>query len=79
MTFKSFWYPSDDCQVDWGLGLNQLHLCRGVRYCPNECPVHDTKPFDTTTPSQSGPKSNGNEGVLHILQSSKTGASPSYT
>ena len=31
----------------------------------------------TTTPSQSRPESNGNEGVLHILQSSKTGATPS--
>ena len=31
-----------------------------------------------TTSSQSGPKSNGNEGVLHIPQSSSiTGASPS--
>ena len=31
----------------------------------------------TTTPSQSGPGSNGNEGVLHVLQISKAGASPS--
>ena len=29
-----------------------------------------------TTPGQSGPGSNGNERVLHILQSSKTGVSP---
>ena len=29
----------------------------------------------TTTLSKSGPGSNGNEGVLDILQSSKTGAS----
>ena len=31
----------------------------------------------TTTLSQSEPGSNGKEQVLHILQSSKTGASPS--
>ena len=30
-----------------------------------------------TTPGQSGPKSNSNEGVLHIPQISKAGASPS--
>ena len=30
-----------------------------------------------TTPGWSGPGSNGNEGALHIPQSSKTGASPS--
>ena len=31
----------------------------------------------TSTPGQSKPGSNSNEGVLHILQSSRTGASPS--
>ena len=31
----------------------------------------------TTTPSKSGPWNNDNEGVLHIPQSSRTGASPS--
>ena len=31
----------------------------------------------TTIAGQCGPGSNGNEGVLHIPQSSKTGASPS--
>ena len=30
----------------------------------------------TTTLGQSGPESNGNEGVFHIFQSSRTGASP---
>ena len=30
-----------------------------------------------TTPGQGGPESNGDEGVLYIPQSSKTGASPS--
>ena len=29
-----------------------------------------------TTPGQSGPGSNGNEGVLHIPQGSRTGTSP---
>ena len=32
---------------------------------------------DATTLGQSGPGSNRNEGVLHILQKSKIGASPS--
>ena len=32
----------------------------------------------TTTLGQSGPGSNVNEGVIHIPQSSKTGALPSY-
>ncbi len=32
---------------------------------------------DTTTSSQSGPGSNGNEGVLYIPQRSRTEASPS--
>ena len=31
----------------------------------------------TTTPDQNGPGSNGTIGVLHILQSSRIGASPS--
>ena len=30
-----------------------------------------------STPGQSGPGSNDNEGVLHIPQNSRTGASPS--
>ena len=33
----------------------------------------------TTTLGQSGPGSNGNEGVFHIPQSSRTEASPSDT
>ena len=33
--------------------------------------------MDTTTPNQSGQGSNDNEGLLHIPQSSRTGASPS--
>ena len=31
----------------------------------------------TTTPGPSGPESTGNEGVFHIPQTSKSGASPS--
>ena len=31
----------------------------------------------TTTPGQNGPERNGNKGVLHILQSLRTGVSPS--
>ena len=34
-------------------------------------------PSGTTTPSQSAPDNNGNEGVLHIPQNFKAGASPS--
>ena len=34
-------------------------------------------PIDETLTGQSGPGSNGHEGVLHIPQSSRTGASPS--
>ena len=37
----------------------------------------DRTQSDATTPGQSGPGNNGNEGVLHIPQNSKTGASPS--
>ena len=33
--------------------------------------------IDTTTPSQSWPGSDGNESVLHIPQSSRTGVTPS--
>ena len=33
--------------------------------------------LNATTPGQSGPGNNGNEGVLHIHQSSKAGAWPS--
>ena len=32
---------------------------------------------DTITPGQSEPRSNGNEGIQHTTQISKTGASPS--
>ena len=38
------------------------------------CPIDRTL-SGATTPGQSGPGSDGNEGVLHIPQSSKTGAS----
>ena len=39
-------------------------------------PIDDTL-TGTTTPGQSGHGSRGNEQVLHVSQSSRTGASPS--
>ena len=51
--------------------------------CPQfKCQTVLIRPIDrtfsgVTTPGQSGSGSNGNEGVLHIPQSSRTGASPS--
>ena len=36
--------------------------------------THSCDPIGTTTPSQSGPGSNGNKGVLHIFQGSRTRA-----
>ena len=39
---------------------------------PSSCTL-----LGATTPGQSGPVSNGNEGVLHIPQISRAGASPS--
>ena len=39
-------------------------------------PLDGTLCTGATTPAQSGPGSNGNEGVLHIPQGSRTGTSP---
>ena len=39
--------------------------------------THSWDLASTTTPGYSGPRSNGNEVVLHIPQSSRTGVSPS--
>ena len=39
--------------------------------------IHRWDPIRCSTPSQSGPESNGNEVVLHIPQSSRTGVSSS--
>ena len=46
------------------------------------CTSHSIQPIertlsDATISGQSRPENNGNEGLLHITQSSKTGASPS--
>ena len=38
---------------------------------------HKTQTTKPTNPGQSEPRSNDNEGVLHTLQISRTGASPS--
>ena len=35
-----------DCPGDWGCRIHCLHLCRGVRPPPNECPGYDTKQSD---------------------------------
>ena len=32
--------------VGWGCRIHQLHLCRGVRPPPNECPWYDSKQSD---------------------------------
>ena len=40
-------------------------------------PIDETQTVYYTTPVQSGPGSNGNEGVLNIPQSSRTGVSSS--
>ena len=31
------------CPVGWDCRIHQLHLCRGVRPLPNECPAFDSK------------------------------------
>ena len=33
-----------------GCRIHRLHLCRGVRTTPNECPGHDTKQTDSEVP-----------------------------
>ena len=39
-----------DCSVDWGCRIHWLHLCRGVRPPPNECPGYNTKQSDGEVP-----------------------------
>ena len=34
------------CPVGWDCRIHRLHLCKGVRAPPNECPVYDTKLSD---------------------------------
>ena len=36
--------------VGWGYRIHQLHLCRGVSTCLNECPGYDTKQSDGEVP-----------------------------
>ena len=36
--------------VGWGCRTHRLHLCRGVRPPPNECPDYDTKQSDGEVP-----------------------------
>ena len=38
------------CPVGWGCRIHRLHLCRGVRLPPNECPRYDTKQSDGEVP-----------------------------
>ena len=38
--------PQLVCPVGWVCILPWLHLCRGVRPSPNECPGYDTKQSD---------------------------------
>ena len=38
------------CPVGWGCRIHWLHLCRGVRLHPNECPGYDTKQSDGEVP-----------------------------
>ena len=38
------------CPFGWGCRIHRLHLCRGVRLYPNECPGYDTKQSDGGVP-----------------------------
>ena len=38
------------CPVGWGCRIKQLHLCKGVRPTPNECPGYDIKQSDAEVP-----------------------------
>ena len=37
--------------VGWGSRIHWVHLCRGVRPLPNECPGYDTKQSDGEAPA----------------------------
>ena len=39
------------CPVRWGCRIHWLHLCRGVRLPPYECPGYDTKQSDGEVPA----------------------------
>ena len=36
--------------IGWVCRIHRLHLCRGVRPLPNECPVYDTRHSDGEVP-----------------------------
>ena len=38
------------CSVGWGCRIYRLHLCRGVKPPPNECPGYDMKKSDGGVP-----------------------------
>ena len=60
------------------IGAVEYNGCRGVNYPHSTIWPIDRTLSGATTPGQSGPRSNGNEEVVHIPQSSSiTGASPS--
>ena len=42
---------SSTCPVGWGCRIHWLHLCRGVKPPPNECPGYDTKQSDGEVPA----------------------------
>ena len=46
--------PKILCLVGRGSKIHRLHLCRGVRPPPNECPGYDTKQSDSEVPVMLG-------------------------
>ena len=50
LVFHFFKFTIFSCPVGWGCRIQQLHLCRGGRLLPNECPGYDTKQFDDEAP-----------------------------
>ena len=43
--------PTAPCPVSWGCRIHWLHLCRGARLPPYECPGYDTKQSDGEVPA----------------------------
>ena len=62
--FKQNSYMVSSIPVKYKIIFTQIYL------------THKCAPTDTTTPGQSGPGSNGNEGILHTTQSPITGVTP---
>ena len=44
------WFQIDLSQVGLDCRIHRLHLCRGVRSPPNECPAYDSKQTDGEAP-----------------------------